>query len=378
MRVGQDLNDLLGTYLKQVAGKPRRTLLVSGATAAPELVERCRRSLVDQDYDVCQFEAPCGRQARSYAFTSQLISALATEGITSEDPIVVVGDADLISGVLYTSLTWLGGHVLAAVPTSLDAMVEVLATPRSIDIPEMPDALLGKGLVRLALCDLDNLPASTQDAQAKASVLMGYATMVATAMASGKNTFSELALAADGILANDLGVLAKQIADISKARVRIAGSSALAMRQGVLYGAAIARAIGKCLKTQEVDSQCYLVDSEVCQGRILAEGMRIAARLSAARSPEKPELVDLVFTQDGLLDKFELTEVACVIDPEQLLETLRASEFARKNRFMLAIPMDYGRVRLSSIDDELLVQNLAAWCKSRRKLARRRYKEAHE
>lgn len=376
MRVGQDLNDLLGTYLKQVAGKPRRTLLVRGATTSPELVELCRRSLVDQDYDVRQYEAPAGRDARGYAFVTQLTETLAKESITSEDPIVVVGDGDLISGVLFAASTWLGGCVLAAVPTTLDAMVEVLPTPRSVDTPSMPNALFAKGNVRLALCDIDNLPADSADGTPNPEKLMGYATMVASAMAAGKNTFSDLALAADDILAGDLGALTSQILDVSKARARVAGSTALAMRQGVLYGISFAEALAKCLKTQEVDAGRYLVDQDPCEGRLLAEGMRIAARLSAARSPEKPELVDLVFTQDGLLDKLGLTEVACVVDPVQLKEALRAGEFARKNRFMLAIPMDYGRVRLSNIEDELLEQNLAAWCKSRRKLARRRAKEA--
>lgn len=376
VRVGQDLNDKLGTFLKQFSGTPRRTLLVTGPEVAFELTETCRRSLVDIGFDVRQTCAAAGREARSLAYTQQLQEILAKEGISADDPVVVIGDADLISGVLYVTATWYGSCILACVPTTLDAMTEVLCTPRSIDIPGAQDALLAKGNIRLALCDVDNLPPVTLGETPDASTLMGYAVMAATAMVSGKNTFTDFSLALDEFMAGNPEVVTKQIVALTKARSHVVASSALAMRQGIQYGVDIARALRICLEAQEVDEQRYCIDKDVCDALLLAEGIRIAARLSAAHTPEKTDLVDLVFAQDGLLNRLGLTEVACVVDPQAFLATLKEVAFTRSNRFMPAIPLDYGRVRLTSIDDGLIEEHIAAWCKSRRKLARRRAKEA--
>lgn len=376
MRVGQDVIDLLGSTLRQVAGKPRRTLVVYGPEVSPELIENCRRSLVDTGYDVRMSEAPSGRVARSTVFVAEFMETMAEEGITADDPVLVIGDGDLISGVLYVTSTWYGGCVLAAVPTTLDAMVEVLPTPRYIDTPSAPNALYAKGSVRLALCDVDLLPVTAEGEAPADSTLMGRAVMVASAMVSGKTAFSDLAIATDTFLANEPQAMTDVIMSMSKVRSRTAASSALAMRQSVVYGFGIARALGACIAEQEADPERYLVDKEPCSGRLLAEGMRIAARLGAAYKPDKPELVDLVFTQDGLLEKFGLDEIACVVEPELLLAKLREVEFARQNRFMPAIPLDYGRIRMTSLDEDLVAEHVAAWCKSRRKLARRRFKES--
>lgn len=374
MRTGQDVNELLGQVLKQFSGKPRRVLVVSGPEVSPELIEECRRSLVSMDYDVRQTTAPAGRAARSLAYATKLQATLAAEGITADDPVVAIGDADLISGALYVTSSWFGGCILAAIPTTLDAMVEVLPTPRSIDTPEAADALLAKGNVRLALCDIDNLPKEAAGEPLCASTLMGRAILVASAVISSTTSFTDLGAASDAFVENDPEALTKVIMDLSKARGRVVSSTALAMRQGSLYGIGIARALRVCIDEQQVDAERYLVDAP-CDGELLAEGLRIAARLGAAVKPEKTELVDLVFAQDGLLDKFGLHEVACVIDPEALLAKLREVEFTRQNRFMPAIPADFGRVRLTSVDDELLAEHIGAWCKARRKLARRRFKE---
>lgn len=379
MRVGQDVIDILGTTLKQVAGKPRVCLLINSPEVDPALVDECRRSLVDTGYDVRQATAIAGRAARSSAYVVEIQAMLAREGITADDPVVVVGNADLISGVLFVTSTWYGGCTLAAVPTTLDAMVEVIATPRYIDTPLAQDALVAKGNVRLALCDVDCLAKTkTGSLELSDSTLMGLAILAASAMVAGKNNFSDLAIAAEELLAADPETLTKEIMELTKARGRSASSTALAMRQGVDYGISIARALRACVACQQPDQERYLIDKDVCDGRLLAEAMRIAARLSAASKPEKPDLVDLVFAQDGLFERLGLSEVACVIEPEDLVRELRQVEFVRQNRFMPAIPLDYGRVRLSTIDDELIAEHVAAWCKARRKLARRRAKAASE
>ena len=355
MRVGAGATDSLGQSLKSVVGKPRRVLLVQAADVAEGLVERVRRTLADVGFDVRARELPGGRASRNLATASSLMGSLAEEGVTADDAVVVVGDADLISLAVFVASTWCGGCVLAAVPTTLDGMVDVTVTPRMLDVGEAPERLLARGNVRLAVCDPDNL--TDPSAPADEGTLMGRAVMVAGGVAAGSQTFNELAVRADALLAGDAEATVDEVLEMTKSRCRVASSSALAVRQGVTYGQDIARALGR------------LVDA--APSRLLGEGLRIAARLAVAHSPADEHLVDFVFVQDGLLEKLGLDEVPCDVDPEALLAALRDVAYERANRFMPALPLDYGRVRLTSIEDETLSEHVHAWCRARRRLKRK-------
>lgn len=354
MRAGVDATDALGQSLKSVVGKPRRTLLVRGSDVADELVERVRRTLADVGFDIRTRELPAGRAARNLRVASGLMDALAEEGITADDAIVVVGDADLISLGVFVASTWCAGCVLAAVPTTLDGMVDVTVTPRALDADDAPERLLARGNVRLAICDPNNLP---DVSAADEGTLMGRAVMVAGGVAAGSQTFNELAVRADALLAGDAEAIVDEVLEMTKSRCRVASSTALAVRQGVMYGQDIARGLGR------------VVDAAPSQ--LLGEGLRIAARLAAAHHPDDAHLVDFVFVQDGLLEKFGLDEIPCEVEPEAMLEALRSSAYERSNRFMPALPLDYGRVRLTTLEDELLSEHVRAWCRARRKLKRR-------
>ena len=367
MRVGPGVADQLGQATKSVAGKPGHTLLVAGDDVSGELVERLRRSLVDVGFSVTVREVPSGRESRKLAHAMHLYDEFAAAGVTPDDPVVVVGDADVLSLVLFAAATWQTGSPVVSVPTTLDGMVDVPVTPRAIDSASMPESLRTRANLRFSLCDTDLLPTATDDP----TTLMAYAVLVAGAVAAGESAFSDLAVRADGIVSADAATLVDEILDITKARTRVASSTALAMRQGILYGLSVERALGACLAEQDVER-------EVCEGRLLAEGLRISARLAAARQAPDQAVVDLVFAQDGLLEKLGLPEVACNVDPERLLEALRADEFAHSNRFMPALPLGFGRVRLCSVEDETLLAHLSGWCRARRKLARRLARQAEE
>lgn len=360
MRVGVGATAQLGEALRGVVGKPRRVLVAHSADVPADVVEEARRSLVDTGFGFCSLELADGRAARNLDEATHAFEALASHGITADDAIVAVGDADLISTLVFVASTWCAGTVLAAVPTTLDGMVDVTVTPRALDVSAASEMLLAKGVVRLAVCDPANLP----DAPDDPGTLMGRAVLVAGAVTAGETTFSELAVRADGIVAQDADTLVDEVLDITKSRCRVASSTALAVRQGLLLGMGFARAIGRCLDA--AGSQ-----DTPGEGRLLAEGLRIAARLAVAHQEKDAEaLLDLVFAQDALLEEFGLAEVPCDLDADDVLAALRAEELSRSNRFMLALPLDFGRVRLTNVPDDLLYQHLKAWCKARRKLKR--------
>lgn len=360
MRVGVGATAQLGEALRGVVGKPRRVLVAHSADVPADVVEEVRRSLIDTGFEFHQLELAGGRASRNLDEATRAFEALASHSITADDAIVAVGDAGLISTLVFVASTWCAGTVLAAVPTTLDGMVDVTVTPRALDVSAASEMLLAKGVVRLAVCDPANLP----DAPDDPGTLMGRAVLVAGAVTAGETTFSELAVRADGIVALDAETLVDEVLDITKSRCRVASSTALAVRQGLLLGMGFARAIGRCLDA--AGSQ-----DTPGEGRLLAEGLRIAARLAVAHQEKDAEaLLDLVFAQDALLERFGLAEVPCDLDADDVLAALRAEELSRSNRFMLALPLDFGRVRLTNVPDDLLYQHLKAWCKARRKLKR--------
>lgn len=360
MRVGVGATAQLGEALRGVVGKPRRVLVAHSADVPVDVVEEVRRSLIDTGFEFHQLELAGGRASRNLDEATRVFEALASHSITADDAIVAVGDAGLISTLVFVASTWCAGTVLAAVPTTLDGMVDVTVTPRALDVSAASEMLLAKGVVRLAVCDPANLP----DAPDDPGTLMGRAVLVAGAVTAGETTFSELAVRADGIVAQDADTLVDEVLDITKSRCRVASSTALAVRQGLLLGMGFARAIGRCLDA--AGSQ-----DTPGEGRLLAEGLRIAARLAVAHQEKDAEaLLDLVFAQDALLERFGLAEVPCDLDADDVLAALRAEELSRSNRFMLALPLDFGRVRLTNVPDDLLYQHLKAWCKARRKLKR--------
>ena len=359
MRVGADALDRLGQDLHQTAGTSRSTLLVAADDVDRELQERVRRSLVDAGFSVSQTSVPAGRAARSLEAASGLYASLGDVGVNADDAIVVIGDADVVSLAVFVSSTWCGGCALAAVPTTLDATVDAAITPRALDLSGARDAVQARGNVRLLVCDL----AACDFAAPCEGTLMGRAVMVASAVAAGERQFSELALWADGIVAGSRETLLDAVLGLTKARCRSAASSVLAIRQGVAYGRDLARALRECLPVEGPDA--------VGDAVLLGEGLRISARLAAGYQGPETDLVGLVLAQDALLTTFGLGEVPCEVRPDDLVAALRSTALRHSNRLMPALPLDYGRVRLTSVSDELLNEHLRAWCRARQRLAQR-------
>lgn len=358
MRVGAGAIDQTGQNLRMVVGKPRRVLMVSGSDVDAGILQRVERSCVDAGFEIRPCTVAAGRACRSLDEATRLYGELHDHGITADDAIVGVGDADVLSLLAFVASTWCGGCALCGVATTLDGMVDVPVTLRALDAGGAAEMLSARGNIRLLMSDVEG----TDLASPTAGTLMGRAVMVAGAVAAGQRSFSDLAVKADEVCAQDAAALAGQILELTKVRCRVASSSAVAIRQGMGYGLELARALGACLDRQG--------RSDVCEGRLLAEGLRIAARLAAAMDGGQAH-VDFVFAQDGLLDKFGLAEVACDIDPDELLATLDATRLERTNRLMLALPLDYGRVRLAAPEPELLRAHLTGWCLARRKLLAR-------
>ena len=169
-------------------------------------------------------------------------------------------------------------------------------------------------------------------------------------MAENENTFSRLWDCADEIASGEKSVLIEEAVDILKARGRLASSTAIAVRQSLGFGQTFVRALSRLVPASE-------------RSVLLAEALRFSARLSAGMGQLS---VDDVLAQDELLETLGLGELAADVEPEAMVDALKSERFLRTNRFLLALPQVIGRVRLSSVPDDLLAEHAGAFCDAHR------------
>ena len=171
-----------------------------------------------------------------------------------------------------------------------------------------------------------------------------------TAGSDSKNAFATLVDRSEVLGTDDVDTLGDQMLDTFRSRGRIACSNALAVRQSLEYGIPFARALQR-------------LAPEVGFGAALAEGLRFESRLSAGEGTCE---VETVLTQDALLARLGLDELQVDVDAREFAKAIKEECFARSNRFMLVLPQDLGKVRLTSVSDELLEEHLSAWCAARK------------
>lgn len=343
LRVGNGAIRSLGSILKGAVGHPTVCALVVEESVEASLAERVRRQLTDAGFEVRLVSVASDQPACTVEATGKLAADLCAAHITCDDLICAVGSTEVLSAVSYVAGSWCGGTPLALVASSLDAVIECLATPRGIDVAGVPEMLATRPCARYLIADLDVMDC---DPAHEASILM-RSLMAATALADGEKTVERLWDRSELMVAGDLETLAAQIADTAKSRGHIMGSTAISLRQTIGFGQTFMRAVAG------------LLGDGVARGLLLAEGIRFQARLAAGMELSS---VDDVLTIDELLDMLELAPISCDVEPDALVEALKAERYLRSGRFLLGLPRKLGSVRLSSVDDELLAEHARAWC----------------
>ena len=345
VRLGTDVIDNASALLKGSVGRPRIAALASGSDVDAELTERVRRQLTDAGFEVTLVEVVAGPAALTLEASGALFSQFAEMGLTADDLIVAVGDADVCSLASYAATQWCAGTTLVTVPTTQMGLVEAAVSPRPIGVGDSQAVLSVRTGVKHVLFDTDVVFGNV----VPEDVLMSRVLMVVTAMCDAEKAFEHLWDHAEGLCAGDVETLCEQLRDTVKTRGKILSSTALALRQSLAYGEAFARAL-TCL------------DASIAPSTARAEALRFQARLAAG---EGMFAVDDVLAQDELLEMLELPMAQVSIAPDALIEAIRQERFKRSNRFLLGLPRKLGRVRLAAVTDELIAEHVAAWCASR-------------
>lgn len=346
LRVGQGIVGEVAHDLRSIIGRPHACALLHAPDADARALEDLRRDLCDQGFEVHVYEMPSGEESLVLASVEKVAAFLADSGVTSDDLVVAMGHAPELSVAAFACQHWCGGVPLAIVPCDLVSALTAGVTPRWLSVDGHERMVSQDGSARFEVCDLAlfDLDPNGEDYRLARSI------MVATAMADVEKSVSELWDRSEALLAGDLDALIDQIVLTVRGRGKIVASTSVAVRQSIDYG----RTFGFALKSLVGDAEPDSV--------LLADGMRFAARVSAA---SESLTIDDMFTQDELLERLGIPTSKTQVDPEALLEAVRAERFARTNRFMLEIPRALGRVRLSNVEIDLLREHVSAWCAAR-------------
>ena len=175
--------------------------------------------------------------------------------------------------------------------------------------------------------------------------------MATSALCDSEQAVSRLWDRAELLVDGDVETLKDQIADTAKSRGHIIASTSIATRQTIEYGRTFERVLAR------------LTNGTIPGGLLLAEAVRFQSRIACGLEFLK---VDDVLTSDELLDLLALDPITCDVDPQAMVDALKAACFARSSRFLLELPRATGRVRSSAVEDELLLEHATAWCASRR------------
>jgi 3-dehydroquinate synthase len=305
-----------------------------------------RRQLTNEGFAVREVALP-EQVALTMDAVTELRLELAKLAANADDLGVVVGDCNAASLAIHATTGWCGGMPLAVVPTDALCMTRALVQATPLDAGDLPHAIETSGHARIGICDLDQMNL-TEGEQAR----LARALFVQTAVADNQNGFAQLAERAVDIAEGKREAIADQIVDCSRARGRIMSASSVAVRQGLAYGTTFADTLVKL-----VPGTPYAL--------ALGEGMRFAARMAVALGNGD---LDFVFEQDGMMGRLDLPEVACDLDADAFVEAMRQERFRYSMRFMLALPQAVGRIRLTSVSDDVLREHLGAWCASRKRL----------
>ncbi len=350
-RFGDEVLDRFGRDLRVAVGRPGRALVVVEEGADGDLVTKVRREATDSGFTVSEASVPSGARAATVAEAQRLFEALAENAITGGDAIVAVGGADALSLCAFAASTWCGGATLAALPTSMDALVRCPARPLALGVGTVAHMVSGRP--RMSLCYAT--PITVGAGLVDDASLLARAYEVSGAVCESKEGFNGLVMRSEAIATGDIEAIGRQALDSARGIGRVCSSTSVAVRQSLAYGETFAEGLQS-------------LAPNLPQWALLGEGMRFSARLAVGIVNGD---VDFVFTQDALLDRLGLPAVDGAdlpreaLDPEALEAAIRAAAFRRSNRYLFAVPYAVGRVRLTAAPEDVLMDNLAGWCASK-------------
>lgn len=352
VRIGAGALDGLGQRMRAVEAlaSMERVLVITDANVAPLYRDQAKASLAAEGFRVSDIVVPAGEETKSLAVAGEIWEAMAQLSLERDCVVVALGGGVVGDLAGFIASTYMRGVSLVQVPTTLLSMVD-----SSVGGKTGVNLAAGKNLVgtfkQPAYVCADT---STLVTLPEREWTCGCAEVAKSAVIDSDEFFFWLVDAADALAARDEAVAAEAIARsvVFKADVVAADKTeSRGVRECLNYGHTLGHAV-----------ETLAGYGTFSHGAAVAEGMRFAARLGVALVDTPLELVE---SQDALLDALGLPALAWSAEPEAMLDAMKRDKKARHGQVRFVLPRDVGAWELVDVDDATLLEHLGAWERSK-------------
>lgn len=352
VRIGADVLDGLGAYLRKVdaTATAPRVLVVSDTNVAPLYLDEAKRSLTEAGYRVSDIVVPAGENTKSLEIAGEVWEAMASLRLGRDCAVVALGGGVVGDLAGFTASTYMRGITVVQAPTSLLAMVDSSVGGKTGVNLEAGKNLVGTFKQPAYVCASTKALATLPERE----WACGCGEIAKSAVIDSDEFFFWLSENASALASRDHDVTAEAIARsvVFKANVVAEDKTeSRGVRECLNYGHTLGHAIESLAG--------YGVYSH---GAAVAEGMRFAARLGAAIAGTS---LDVVRAQDELLDKLGLPALDWLADPEGMLAVMKRDKKVRGGVVKFVLPLDIGQWELREVPDDVILEHLRAWARSK-------------
>lgn len=348
VRVASGALGALGETLRTFDSNPQ-ALIITDLEVAKHYLTATKESLSAAGYHCSVITVPAGEEAKSIDCAAEIWNAMADCKLNRDSLIIALGGGVVGDLAGFTGSTFMRGLPIVQVPTTLLSMVDSSVGGKTAINLEAGKNLVGTFCQPLYVCaDLDTLKTLPEREWA-----CGCAEIAKSSLIDSDDFFFWLCENAEALAARDMAVVEEAVVRsvVFKAQVVAADEQETrGVRECLNYGHTLAHAI-------EAEAG-YGVYSH---GAAVAEGMRFAARLGVSCCGTSLELVE---TQDHVLDELGLPALDFHADPKRLLELMFSDKKVRSNTLRFVLPRDVGDWEVVSLEPDVVLEHLTAWQQS--------------
>ncbi|PNV68646.1 3-dehydroquinate synthase [Enteroscipio rubneri] len=352
VRIGSGVLARLGSHLRAMSAfeNVERVLVVTDEEVARLYRADAKDSLAQAGFRVSDIAVPPGERSKSLDVIGEIWEAMAGIGLGRDCAVAALGGGVVGDLAGFAAAAYMRGVPVVQVPTTLLSMVD-----SSVGGKTGVNLAAGKNLVgafkQPAYVCADTATLATLPDR---EWTCGCAEIAKSAVIDSDEFFFWLAEAAERLAARDEDVTAEAIARsvVFKADVVAADKAeSNGVRECLNYGHTLGHAV-----------EALAGYGTFSHGAAVAEGMRFAARLAAALVGAS---LDFVRAQDDLLDALGLPVLDWLAEPADMLDAMKRDKKARGGRIRFVLPRDVGSWEVSDVDDEILLEHLDAWRRSK-------------
>lgn len=349
VRIGPGVITTLGATINDVIPSATHAVVISDTNVAPLYGPAVKEQLSQAGLRVTEITLPAGEQSKSVDVLSELWEALSAQRISRDACVVGLGGGVVGDLAGFVAATYMRGIAFVHVPTSLLAMVDASVGGKTGINLSTGKNIVGAFKQPVYVC----ADTSTLETLPEREWLCGFAEVAKTAVLDSDEFFFWLTEHAEALRAHSLDVVQEAIVRcvVFKANVVAADETEQGMRACLNYGHTLGHALEQVLGY-----------GTISHGAAVAEGMRFAARLSAAQTGASLEFVQ---AQDDLLDALGLDALSCTAETEQICNALYQDKKVRAGQLRFVLVDDIGSWQVVPVDEALVREHVDAWVRSK-------------